>query len=536
MTISKKLYLGYAAALLITIVIGSASIRNLGVLGDQMTDIGTIKTRQLYLTGDVDNLTSDILGATRGVNLNAHRNNMESVRKDFEQIQSETERTRKEASEFAANATSADLKDQMQTKVLDKLPTYLQLASEDEELVSKGNLAAADALFFDKLYPLMNDISSAADDINQGESKVVNEYAATAVSAVAPARNMSIALVLLALAVGGVVLWIVKGINDVLQGSIAELTDGANQVASAAQQVSSTSQTLAQGASEQAASLEETSASSEEVNSMARKNSDNSRATATLLSASQMKVEQADRYLQEMVVSMDQITESSGKISKIIKVIDEIAFQTNILALNAAVEAARAGEAGMGFAVVADEVRSLAQRCAQAAKDTASLIEDSITRSNEGKAKVDQVAVAIRAVTEDSTKVKVMVDEVSLGSEEQSRGIEQIGRAIVQIEQITRNNAAGSEESAAAAEELSAQSESLREVLNRLQEMVGGGGHEGMPAMRASIRPSTKPAAFKMAPSKLRPSAPASRQPSTNGMKKAAMNQDFPLEESFQSF
>src|SRR5271156_3316875 len=123
-----------------------------------------------------------------------------------------------------------------------------------------------------------------------------------------------------------------------------------------------------------------------------------------------------------MVQSMQEITGSSDKISKIIKVIDEIAFQTNILALNAAVEAARAGEAGMGFAVVADEVRSLAQRSAQAAKDTATLIEDSITRSREGKMKVDQVSFAIKVVTQDSTGVKILIDEVSLGSEEQSRG------------------------------------------------------------------------------------------------------------------
>ena len=141
--------------------------------------------------------------------------------------------------------------------------------------------------------------------------------------------------------------------------------------------------------------------------------------------------------------------------------IDEIAFQTNILALNAAVEAARAGEAGMGFAVVADEVRNLAQRCAQAAKDTASLIEESIAKSNDGKSKVDQVAAAIREITEESTTIKTLVDEVNLGSQEQARGMEQIGKAITQMEQVTQKTAANAEESASAAEELNAQSESL---------------------------------------------------------------------------
>ena len=135
-----------------------------------------------------------------------------------------------------------------------------------------------------------------------------------------------------------------------------------------------------------------------------------------------------------------------NKIAKIIKVIDEIAFQTNILALNAAVEAARAGEAGMGFAVVADEVRSLAQRCAQAAKDTAALIEESILKSGDGKGKVDQVTTAIRTITADTTSVKTLVEEVSLASQEQARGIQQIGKAIVQMEQVTQSTAANAEE------------------------------------------------------------------------------------------
>jgi methyl-accepting chemotaxis protein/methyl-accepting chemotaxis protein-1 (serine sensor receptor) len=175
-----------------------------------------------------------------------------------------------------------------------------------------------------------------------------------------------------------------------------------------------------------------------------------------------------------MVVAMGDIKASSDKVARIIKVIDEIAFQTNILALNAAVEAARAGEAGMGFAVVADEVRNLAQRCAQAAKDTAALIEESIGKSNEGKVRVDQVAVAIRAITEESAKVKTLVDEVTLGSQEQTRGIEQVARALTQMEQVTQQSAASAEESAAAAEELTAQASTLMEVVGQLSAMVGG--------------------------------------------------------------
>ncbi len=171
---------------------------------------------------------------------------------------------------------------------------------------------------------------------------------------------------------------------------------------------------------------------------------------------------------------MAEINSSSDKISKIIKVIDEIAFQTNILALNAAVEAARAGEAGMGFAVVADEVRNLAQRSAQAAKDTAGMIEESIAKSNEGSTKLQQVTEVIQAVTKSAVKVKTLVDEVNLGSQEQARGIEQIAKAVAQMDQVTQTTAASAEESASASEELSAQAEALNHIVHRLREMVGG--------------------------------------------------------------
>jgi len=208
---------------------------------------------------------------------------------------------------------------------------------------------------------------------------------------------------------------------------------------------------------------------------MARKNTENARSAADLVTQSQQKFVETNEALQETVAAMGEISAQSSKISKIIKVIDEIAFQTNILALNAAVEAARSGEAGMGFAVVADEVRNLAQRCAQAAKDTASLIEESIAKSNDGKSKVDQVAAAIREITGESTKIKILVDEVNLGSQEQARGIEQIGKAITQMEQVTQKIAANAEESASAAEELNAQSLCLRDVVEQLMGMAGGG-------------------------------------------------------------
>jgi methyl-accepting chemotaxis protein len=284
---------------------------------------------------------------------------------------------------------------------------------------------------------------------------------------------MSLVLLAALIGMGAVSAVEARKLSGALQRAIHDLADSAEQVSISASQVSASSTSLAQGSSEQAASLEETSASSEEFSAMARKNSDDLRAAADRVTRSREKFAQTSHSLKQMVMAMGELNAHSGKISKIIKVIDEIAFQTNILALNAAVEAARAGDAGLGFAVVADEVRNLAQRSAQAARDTAALIEESIAKSNDGKLRVDHVAAAIQTLTEEAAEVKTLVDDVNLGGQDQARGIEQIGKAIAQLEQVTQNTAANAEENATAAEELNAQSEILRDIVERLTATIG---------------------------------------------------------------
>ena len=216
-----------------------------------------------------------------------------------------------------------------------------------------------------------------------------------------------------------------------------------------------------------------------------------------------------------MVSSMEAIQESSSKVARIIKTIDEIAFQTNILALNAAVEAARAGEAGMGFAVVADEVRSLAQRSAQAAKDTSALIEESITRSQEGAGKVTEVASSIGAITESVTRVKGIVIEVREASQQQTQGIDQVAQAVAQMEKVTQSSAATGEESAAAAEELNAQAETSMAVVRSLASLVGETGSQG-PAARGARQATAPSRAGKLIAMRSASPAPTSPKPAVS--------------------
>jgi methyl-accepting chemotaxis protein/methyl-accepting chemotaxis protein-1 (serine sensor receptor) len=280
------------------------------------------------------------------------------------------------------------------------------------------------------------------------------------------------AVIALALVFCTIGVMIVRRINADLLSVSEELRDGAQLVVDASSQMSVSAQSLSQGAAQQAASLEETSASMEEMLGMTRRNADNSEQAATVMADATAVVRTANAALGDMVTSMNSIKDSSNRVSKIIKTIDEIAFQTNILALNAAVEAARAGEAGMGFAVVADEVRNLAQRSAQAAKDTAALIEEAIASTDAGNTRVLQVSDAFNALTSNVASIKSLVDEVNAASKHQSSGIGQVTQAIVQMERVTQTTAATAEQSAAACQQLNAQADITMSVVRRLEELI----------------------------------------------------------------
>jgi methyl-accepting chemotaxis protein len=360
----------------------------------------------------------------------------------------------------------------------DAATAFEALSSANEKsigLLLHGEIGQSQQVLIEESNPAFERLMSALSKIQQMMNQ--QELVETAASDAAGGRLQLIIFVLTGVVIAGLIVFgllMVRRISITLSQVLKQLSTVSESNAAAASQISTSSQALAQGASQQAASLEETSASSEEISSITTKNADNAEQAAEKMKNATSYIADADTRLEQMVVSMNEINSSSDQISKIIQVIEGVAFQTNILALNAAVEAARAGESGLGFAVVADEVRNLAQRCSQAARDTAGLIEASIGKTKEGKNKLDQVAGTFRGLTASAREVSALVEEVRSASSEQARGVTQISAALAQMQQVTQQTAASAQQGAAAGQELSSQTRALKATVANLASLVNG--------------------------------------------------------------
>jgi methyl-accepting chemotaxis protein len=333
------------------------------------------------------------------------------------------------------------------------------------------------ALARQELLRVGNEIETAVGELAAACSRDIDAAQVLTLGRLADGRRTTL---FLGLASGGIgaamAVWIAFSLSSLNRGirlAGERIAGGSTEILDASGQLSGAGQSLASGSSEQAAALEETSASLEEMSSMTSRNATSAARAKVLAGQTRSAAETGATDMAAMKKAMDEIKTSSDDISKIIKAIDEIAFQTNILALNAAVEAARAGEAGMGFAVVAEEVRNLAQRAAQAARDTTAKIDGSAARSAHGVAVTAKVAGSLAEIVTKAREVDSLVAEIAQASTEQSQGIAQVNTAVAQIDKVTQEIAATAETSAASAEELNAQAVVLKDAVHDLLALVG---------------------------------------------------------------
>ena len=469
-TIKKRIALGFASILLLTALVGAAGLVAISRIQAHFGAVVDDALPGVTLAGKIKSLV-----AQRQLDLLC----ILSAKTPAESKHYEDDAAAcagiilKSLQDFQVTVFRADDRQAYQ-KVADARGGYNNLYEEVLGDNRAGRTSEALAKINHALQPAFIAYLTALDELFEANAKY-GQLASQHVQNSARLANWTVTgLTLLAVLAGTALAWATtSGLNRLLHGVAAEIDRASEEISLASGQISSSGQSLAQGASEQAASLEETSASLEEIASMTRRNAEHADHAKKLAAQTRSAADTGFNDMREMSQAMDALKSSSNNIGKIIKTIDEIAFQTNILALNAAVEAARAGEAGMGFAVVADEVRNLAQRSAQAARETADKIQDSITRSQNGVEISAKVAASLKEIVDKARTVDELLGQIAAASAEQSQGIIQVNTAVNKLDQVTQTNAGSAEENAGAAENLNTQAAALKSDVGALARLVG---------------------------------------------------------------
>jgi methyl-accepting chemotaxis protein/methyl-accepting chemotaxis protein-1 (serine sensor receptor) len=472
MSLSRKLLGSFGAMLALILLLSVGGVMVLRDLTSDLDRAANVTARQESLAGQAGAAASELTSLERAGVLAAMLGDRAHLDEYQQRFRARGEALQKALGDLKRLADSAEAGSRIQT-LEQQADVVLKGHEELRRAIANQQMDAALGIFAQTLQPSLEEIGRQASDLVERQNRDLVTTTAASTNKSAQTRNLGVVLALVALGVGAGIFFIVHRASESLKRLAAHLSQSAENVSAAAAQVSKASDSLADGASRQAASLEETSASTEEILSITRQNADHAMQVAGLMQQSAEGAGGVNQSLDRMVAQMKEIDTSSNKIARIIKVIDEIAFQTNILALNAAVEAARAGDAGLGFAVVADEVRNLAQRCTQAARDTTGMIEESIETTRDGNSRLDQMAGAVRAMTDNAGRVKSLVDEVSQGNQEQARGMEQISRAVLQMQEVTHCAAGDAQEGAAAGRELNGHADALRTLVHEMRAMVG---------------------------------------------------------------
>ena len=341
------------------------------------------------------------------------------------------------------------------------------------ELCDAGDLPGAMAEYKKNGSPAGAAMEKAASELMAGQREQMRQGALHGAATIREEQRELAGAVCLGLMFLAGALWMLRQAGELLMGIAGAMARQAAQIETASGRVASTSRAEAEGASRQSAALEQTTAAAMEVGAMSESNANSARVVAECMQTVEAQVRSGSETLERMGTSMKEIAEAGAQITSIIRVIDGIAFQTNILALNAAVEAARAGEAGLGFAVVAEEVRNLADRSAQAGKDASALIDSSVATSKRGAATMSELEAAMRAISSSAKQTRELICKVTEGSVEQAQRVREISLAVRNIEQVTQTSAASSEGGAAASQELASQARGLNEAADALQKLIG---------------------------------------------------------------
>jgi methyl-accepting chemotaxis protein len=470
-TLGRRLKAGLGLLLAGLLILGINSLVRIAALSGQIDQMVDVTVGSMQRAGDIRYFLAELQAGLRQVVIATAKGDTATVDRTKQQLKDGEQKLRAALDDMARISQLEGM-----AKRCDEIRGHMQKWSEQRQQIetfsaNAQTLEAAEASDVARDYGLK--ATAVAEDIFKQHVAALASDKQHAVASYRASWILLGGILIAAMSVAVFVFFSVHKSDNVLRSMAVDLRNGATHVVAASGEVASSAQALSQGSSSQAASLQQGSGSMKEIAATTGQNAQHAVQAAGLMTDVATRVNQSNSALNDMVRAMASIRESSAKVSKIIKTIDEIAFQTNILALNAAVEAARAGEAGMGFAVVADEVRTLAQRSAQAARDTAVLIEEAIGSAREGERQVEQMSGSIVAITEQVKVVKGLVDQVSAGSQQQAQDIQQVTQVIAQMEQTTHTTASIAQQSAAASEELSAQAEITMQLVTSLEKLVG---------------------------------------------------------------